>query len=155
MFKLGNVVRTLCCIACLSFVSLYSMASGDALPAVVDLSDADVTIHGICSGDKSGCCVFGAGDVNGDGIEDFIIGAYLGDPGGDSQAGESYIVYGSTSDIGTSGALYLEELNGGNGVRLDGIDAWDYSGWNVAGTGDIDGDGYVDVLVGALGEILE
>ena len=51
-------------------------------------------INGIDVIDQSGGSVSGAGDVNGDGIDDLIIGATGGDPGGNFEAGESYVVFG-------------------------------------------------------------
>ena len=70
--------------------------------------------------------VAGAGDVNGDGIDDLIIGAPGADPGGRYGAGESYVVFGTAAGFGAS--LDLAALDGSNGFRLDGIDADDYSG---------------------------
>jgi hypothetical protein len=93
--------------------------------------------------------VGGAGDVNGDGIDDLIIGAAGGDPGGSESAGESYVVFGS--DAGFAASVDLAALDGSNGFRLDGVDAYDYSGRSVAGAGDVNGDGIDDVIVGASG----
>ena len=69
----------------------------------------------------SGISVAGAGDVNGDGIDDLIIGA----PDAVSDAGESYVVFGSAAGFGAS--LDLAALDGTNGFRLDGIDAYDFT----------------------------
>ena len=54
------------------------------------------------AGDCSGRSVAGAGDVNGDGFADLIIGAPWADPGGDYNAGESYVVFGRASGFGAS-----------------------------------------------------
>ena len=65
--------------------------------AAVDLSTLNGTdgfqLDGIDHGDQSGRSVSSAGDVNGDGFDDLIIGALYADPGGDSSAGESYVVF--------------------------------------------------------------
>jgi Ca2+-binding RTX toxin-like protein len=121
-------------------------------PAVIDLSTLDGTngfrIDGIDTFDNSGFSVASAGDVNGDGFDDIIIGARYSDPGGDSNAGESYVVFGSGS--GFAASLDLASLDGSNGFRLDGIDEGDQSGYSVASAGDVNGDGFDDIIIGAL-----
>ena len=65
-------------------------------PPTIDLAtDADVTIQGAAAYDHSGLSVSGAGDVNGDGIDDLIIGATDADPNGRDCAGASYVVFGT------------------------------------------------------------
>ena len=95
-------------------------------------------LDGIDAFDHSGTSVAGTGDVNGDGIDDLIIGAYGADPDG-----ESYVVFGTDTGFGAS--LDLSALDGLNGFRLDG------SGGPVAGAGDVNGDGFDDLIVGAPG----
>ena len=91
--------------------------------------------------------VAGAGDVNGDGLADLIVGARVASPGGDFRAGSSYVVFGSSA--GFEASLDVAGLDGSNGFRLDGIDEFDDSGSSVAGAGDINGDGIDDLIVGA------
>ncbi|MEL7333467.1 MAG: integrin alpha, partial [Cyanobacteria bacterium J06560_2] len=73
-------------------------------PATFDLSSLDgsngFVINGITSNSRTGFAVSSAGDINNDGTDDFIVGAYRATPNGNSQAGESYVVFGSnTSSI--------------------------------------------------------
>ncbi|MEO1093225.1 MAG: integrin alpha, partial [Pseudomonadota bacterium] len=61
----------------------------------------------------------------------------------------SYVVFGSSDGFGPS--LELASLDGANGFRLDGVDAFDGSGNPVSGAGDVNGDGIDDLIVGARG----
>ncbi|MBI2995078.1 MAG: FG-GAP repeat protein, partial [Gammaproteobacteria bacterium] len=129
---------------------VFGKASG--FGASVDLGALDGTngfrLDGIDARDRSGGSVASAGDVNGDGFYDVVIGAVWADPGGDSYAGESYVVFGKAS--GFNASLDLGALDGTNGFRLDGIDARDGSGGSVASAGDVNGDGFDDVIIGAV-----
>ncbi|HHZ95649.1 MAG TPA: hypothetical protein EYN67_08835, partial [Flavobacteriales bacterium] len=120
--------------------------------ASLDLSSLDGSngfrLDGVGSGDRSGRSVSNAGDVNNDGYDDVIVGAYYADPNGGS-SGESYVVFGKAS--GWSASLDLSSLDGSNGFRLDGIDGNDESGYSVSHAGDINNDGYDDVIIGAYG----
>ena len=94
----------------------------------------------------SGISVSGAGDINGDGVADLIIGAYEANSG----AGASYVVFGKPG-IGSTGSLTLSSLNGANGFVLPGVASSGESGQSVSGAGDINGDGVADLIIGAPG----
>ncbi|ELR98474.1 integrin alpha, partial [Gloeocapsa sp. PCC 73106] len=107
------------------------------------------TINGINTYDASGVSVSSAGDINGDGIDDLIIGAYRADPSGKSYAGQSYVVFGKNGGFGSR--LSLSSLNGSNGFTIDGINPFDNSGVSVSGAGDINGDAIDDLIIVAPG----
>jgi hypothetical protein len=91
--------------------------------------------------------VSSAGDVNGDGFDDLIIGARRCRPQRHHFAGQSYVVFGSNSGFGAG--LNLSTLNGSNGFAINGIAAYDFSGSSVSSAGDVNGDGFDDLIIGA------
>jgi hypothetical protein len=104
-------------------------------------------LDGVAAGDRSGSSVSAAGDINGDGLGDLIVGAFAADPNGNSDSGSSYVVFGKSS--GFAATLALSGLSGTDGFRLDGVAAGDRSGRSVSAAGDINGDGLGDLIVGA------
>lgn len=110
------------------------------------------TLYGVDSVDFAGRAVSTAGDVNADGYSDLLIGAYLADGTGNSKSssGDTYLVFGK-ADWSGSPTVNLGALNGTNGVTLLGADAGDQSGKAVSAAGDVNGDGYGDILIGAPG----
>jgi hypothetical protein len=102
-------------------------------------------ISGGKSDDNTGFSVSSAGDVNGDGLQDLIIGAYGYDTASSAMVGRSYVVLGRAS----SGTLPLP-ISGGLGFAITGESQWDYSGRSVSAAGDVNGDGLADLIVGAL-----
>lgn len=122
-----------------------------SFPSSFDLSTLDgsngFTLNGIDSNDKLGFAVSGVGDINGDGIDDLIVGAPFADPNSNSEAGESYVLFGSSA--GFSSSFDLSTLNGLNGFVIDGVNSFDRAGRAVNAAGDVNGDGIEDLVVGA------
>jgi len=105
---------------------------------------ADVTILGKGVSDRFGFSVSGAGDVNGDGFDDIISGAHFNDDGGTDDEGAAYIIFGASDLSGTKDLGGLESAD----LTILGKGVNDYLGESVSGAGDVNGDGFDDVIVG-------
>jgi hypothetical protein len=105
---------------------------GGATPDAV----ADVTISGGTNGGAFGSSVSRAGDVNGDGQRDFIVGAPLEDPGAHTDAGRAYLFFGGAA------------VDAVADLAFDGAETGARFGAVVAGPGDINGGGR-DLEIGA------
>lgn len=102
-------------------------------------------INGIGIGDRSGISVSGAGDVNGDGLDDVIIGAFQASPES-AREGAAYVVFGTAA----TDPIELSDIESGfGGFAILGINTDDWTGFNVSGGGDVNGDGRDDVIVGS------
>jgi FG-GAP repeat protein/hemolysin type calcium-binding protein len=131
-----------------SFV-VFGKSNGTA----VELSDIEdgnggFVINGVSADDRSGATVSSAGDVNGDGLADLIVGAWGDDPNG-NDSGASFVVFGKSN--GTAVELSTIE-NGNGGFVINGVNAYDQSGFSVSSAGDVNGDGLADLIVGAPGD---
>lgn len=96
-------------------------------------NNSDITLTGQSAGDGFGYDVSSAGDVNDDGYDDVIVGAYCSDV----LQGRAYVFFGG------------KNMDNNPDVVLSGGPHRDYFGISVSGAGDVNGDGYGDVIVGA------
>jgi hypothetical protein len=120
-----------------------SLGSGGSL----SLAGADIAIVGAAANDATGRSVADAGDVDGDGRDDILVGAPGNDTEG-SNAGVTYLIFGVT--LSAAGASLDMAAADYDYVYL-GDDDDDYAGFATSGAGDVNGDGYADMLFGAYG----
>ncbi len=109
----------------------------DAVTGTRDLSAADAILYGVNGGSYSGNAVNGAGDMDGDGYGEVVIGAYYDSAVG-SGTGSTYLLFGPVS-----GGVDLADAD----VIFHGENDGDYTGFSVGAAGDLDGDGRSDLLV--------
>ena len=129
-------------VAALLFVSAYPVAFPAKAATEVSLLMADASFLGEAAGDQAGFAVARAGDVNADGYADFLIGAPYNDEGG-VDAGQVYLILGGP--FGWVSDIYLHDAD----ASFVGEQAGDAAGYAVAGGGDLNGDGFDDLVLGA------
>jgi hypothetical protein len=112
----------------------------EAIEGTIDLGDADAIISG-AAGDEAGSAIAAGGDVNQDGYADILLGVAGDDEGGEN-AGAAWLFHGPIS-----GDLPCDSGD----TWFVGEHAGDQAGTTVAMAGDINGDGFADLLIGALG----
>ncbi len=118
------------------------LAEGCTPSGDIRLSDADALLLGESAADKAGTELCWAGDVDGDGLDDLLVGAKLSGAAG-IYSGSAYLVLGPVSADASLAHAY---------AVVRGETYGDYAGASVAGAGDLDGDGYDDLLIGATGQ---
>lgn len=121
-----------------------------AFPATVELSSLRYYNDGYRldggNGEQAGMSVAMGGDLNGDGVEDLLIGAPKKAPGGKLDAGGAYVYFGT--DSGMMSTNSLTALNGTTGVIIEGANPGDAAGTTVA-SGNINGEPQHAVIIGA------
>ena len=125
----------------------------DGFPAELSVSALNGTngfrIPGLVALDRLGEGAAAAGDVNGDGFDDLFIGAYRADPGGADDLGQAYVVFGKPTAFPPD--FDLTTLDGDNGFTINGRTTDSFLGLGLADAGDVNADGFGDLIVGALG----
>jgi hypothetical protein len=116
------------------------------LGATGTISNTDWLVQGDQENARTGLSVSTAGDVNGDGFDDVIVGAYGYDNDGfDFPGGAAFVWHGSESGLGPDGTQDDADW------MADGDKSDARYGVSVGTAGDVNGDGYDDVIVGAPG----
>lgn len=147
---MGVPVLRLSCVSSLFALALSGqvLAATGPFPTVFPLAGVDGTtgfkVPGLGANDRSGSPLQGAGDINQDGIDDFMIAA----PGeGASAAGKVYVVFGKAG--GLPATVDLAALDGSNGFVIEDGIAGSGFGLSIAPAGDMNHDGYDDIVIGA------
>lgn len=123
-------------------------AGGVSSPEVTDLRvDSGLRLDGAAGQDAAGRSAAPIGDVNGDDLDDMVLGVPGADFAGRDGAGAVYVIFGSDAP---PASIDLAAL-GSRGFRISGATTGDRTGTAVAGAGDINDDGFDDVLIGAPG----
>ena len=115
---------------------------GSGWKMAINCSQANASFIGEFSEDQAGRTLSGVGDVNGDDLDDFLIGSKLNDDGGD-KAGKAYLFFGKNSGWETD--MNCSEAN----ASFIGEFSGDYCGSSVASAGDVNNDAYDDFLIGS------
>ena len=129
----------------------FVIFGGTSLGGTINLADVGSTIAGVriateTNTIEAGSAVAALGDVNGDGLDDIVVGASQ-DHEGSYAAGAAYVIYGTTQAPQT---VQLADIAAGRGgFKILGETVYDAAGTSVAGAGDVNGDGYADIIVGA------
>ncbi|CAD5914817.1 RHS repeat-associated core domain-containing protein [Planktothrix agardhii] len=131
--------------------SYVVFGTNQGFPANFDLSTLNGTngfiIEGFEAESFSGGAVSSAGDINGDGLKDLIIGAFASDSNSLNNSGRTYVILGSKQAF--SSRFNLANLNGNNGFVINSNQPLDYSGLAVSSAGDFNNDGLDDLAVAA------
>jgi hypothetical protein len=131
--------------------SYVVFGTNQGFPANFDLSTLNGTngfiIEGFETESFSGGAVSSAGDINGDGLKDLIIGAFSSDSNSLNDSGRTYVILGSNQPFSTR--FNLANLNGNNGFAINSNQPLDYSGLAVSSAGDFNNDGLDDLAVAA------
>lgn len=112
--------------------------------ATVTTGNGGFIVNGSAASEQAAFSLAAAGDVNGDGLADFIIGAPGADPAARTDAGRSYIVFGKNSGTAVDLATVAA---GSGGFVINGRLAGESSGSSVSAAGDVNGDGLADLIV--------
>ena len=124
---------------------IFGKSSGFGTVDLTNPSAVNGRINGATSFDGLGSSAASAGDINGDGYDDLILGAPFADVGGVG-AGQVYVIFGKATAFGT---INVGTMTAATGFTIQGDTTGDEAGFQVSAAGDVNGDGYGDLIIGA------
>ena len=127
-------------------IHIHFMNTDGSIDSTVEINDLTENGPVLLDNDYYGYSVAGIGDLNGDGVRDIVVGAYGDDMGGDRR-GTIHISFMNT-DGSVDSTVEINGLTENGPVLLE----YDFYGYSVANIGDLNGDGVVDIAVGARGD---
>lgn len=137
---------------CVTSIGVYCISNtyGDEFPSIFSMSEINgnngFRVIGYTELDKLGFSVASAGDIDGDGVDDIIVGSPYALFNG-NLSGSSYTIFGKQTNFQSN--IYSWELSDKDGFRFDGTNS-DFLGSSVNGIGDYNGDGFDDIILGAV-----
>jgi len=131
----------------IAFSSIAQTQSGWVLSHQKVSSTEGGFIGTLNDGDQFGKAVSSLGDINLDGVPDLAVGANLDDAGGNNRGAVWLLFLDINRNV--KSVRKISENDGGFKGRLDDND---FFGWSIASLGDLDGDGIIDLAVGARGD---
>ncbi|MCP4677811.1 MAG: hypothetical protein GY854_20290 [Deltaproteobacteria bacterium] len=129
--------------------SRFAVDQSQTEPTLFDLAEADTVFVGSEAGDKCGHSLAGIGDIDGDGVDDILVGL----PGCGPYRGAAHVLYGNVTFGGEQLSLDMAGaiLTGKSFLLEANTECFDMAGRSIDGAGDFNGDGYADLIIGAPG----
>ena len=125
-------------------VYVLFMNSNGTVSSSAKIASGTTNFVGLSGNDRFGVSVVGVGDVDADGVEDLVAGAYLDDTGG-TNTGQVFVIFLNTNGTVKGNQMIAEGFGG-----FATLDDNDRFGNATAGIGDLDGDAVEDIVVGAI-----
>ena len=125
-------------------------STDSTLPALSDVVNGNggFVIYGENEDDNAGFAVSGGADINGDGLDDLVVGAPFADSNDDVDSGKAYVVFGKTNTTEVHLSDISEDYDN-SGFVMNGAYDYDHAGGSLS-LGDVNGDGLADILISEM-----